>query len=123
MSQVVGRHLPKTANTQAPASNQYRPVSVFQIDGHNNGALVTVDMPLPITQRVDSINPLVTYIGYAAPALADPAAPAWLIRRITDDGAGSLVIEHAVVPAAGGNPARYATPEHIWNDRLILTYA
>jgi hypothetical protein len=149
-----------------PRGDEYRAASVLPYDAHNNGAMATVDMPLPLTQRIDSTNPLVVYVGYAAPELADPAAPAWLIRRITDDGAGNVVVEHAVVPAVpavpaapatgptlagapfppggppsvvtprGGTelvtlnqpgtpaqPARYATAEHIWNNRALLTYA
>jgi len=166
MAQITGRRRPAVLMVGNPQGDEYRAVTVIPYDALNNGAIVSADMPLPLTQRVDSVNPLVTYIGYCAPELANPADPAWLIRRITDDGAGNLVIEHAVVPAVpavvaipavdavlvgapfppGGpetvvtprtgtelvtlvkpavpaKPARYATAEHVWNDRVILTYA
>ena len=123
MSQITGRRRPSVYLIGNPPGDEYRPASVIPYDSLNNGALAVADIPLPLTQRIDSIDPLITYIGYSAPEMADPAAAAWLIRRITDDGSGSLIIEHAVVPAAGGKAARYATAEHVWNNRGMLTYA
>lgn len=123
MAQLTGRRLPPVVHTNAPVGNEYRPTSVWSYDAHNNGALVTMDMPLPLTKRIDSTDPLVTYVGTSAPSLADPAEAVWLIERITDDGAGNTIVEHAYIPAAGGDPARYATAEHIWDDRATLSYA
>lgn len=123
MAQLTGRRLPHVVLIDRPLDQEYRPASVWPYDAHNNGALATVDMPLPLTRRIDSTDPLITYVGTCAPELADPAEPTWLIERITDDGAGNVIIEHAVVPAAGGFPARYATAAHIWNARASLTYA
>lgn len=123
MAQITGRRRPNVLLTANPSSDEYRPATVWAYDSLNNGALATVDMPLPLTRRIDSVDPLVTYVGTAAPSVADPAQPVWLIERITDDGAGNVIVEHAVVPAAGGLPARYSTPEHIWDDRATLTYA
>jgi hypothetical protein len=166
MAQITGRRRPAVFMVNDPRGDEYRAVTVVPYDALNNGAMVTADIPLSLTQRIDSTNPLVTYIGYAAPELANPADPSWLIRRITDDGAGNVIVEHAVVPAVpavlaapatgpvlagapfppggppsvvtprGGTelvtlnqpatpakPARYATAEHIWNDRALLTYA
>ena len=123
MAQITGRRLPHVVLTTRVLDNEYRPASVYPIDAHNNGALASVDMPIPLTRRIDSTDPLITYVGTCAPELADPAESTWLIERITDDGAGNTIIEHAYVPAAGGAAARYSTAEHIWDDRATLQYA
>lgn len=123
MAQITGRRRPHVILTDRPLDNEYRPASVWPYDALNNGALATVDMPIPLTRRIDSTDTLVTYVGTAAPSIADPAQSVWLIERITDDGAGTTIVEHAVVPAAGGKPARYSTAEHIWDNRAALTYA
>ena len=123
MAQITGRRLPAVRLTNAPTGQEYRPASVYPFDAHNNGAMATMDMPLPLTRRIDSTDGLVTYVGTCAPELADPATSTWIVERITDDGAGNTIIEHALVPAAGGAVARYSTAEHIWDNRAALQYA
>jgi hypothetical protein len=123
MAQITGRRLPHVKLIDRPLDQEYRPASVWPFDAHNNGALTTMDMPIPITRRIDSTDPLVTYVGMCAPELANPAEPTWLVERITDDGLGNVIVEHAYVPASGGLPARYSTAEHIWNARAALQYA
>jgi hypothetical protein len=123
MAQITGRRLPHVVVVDNPLAQEYRPTSVWPYDALNNGALATVDMPMPLTRRIDSTDPLVTYVGTCAPSIADPADPVWLVERITDDGGGNTIIEHAVVAAAGGKPARYSTAEHIWTARASLVYA
>ena len=122
MSQITGRRIPAVRNLGNPKADEYHPASVYVFDAQDNGALATVDMPLPLTQRVDAAGGGVTYVGYAAPELADINAATWLIERITVDGS-STVIEHAYVAADGDKPARYATAEHVWSNRDNLLYA
>jgi len=121
MSQIVGRVLPKKTNNSVPASNEYLPVTVLPYDDQRNAALAVASMPLPMTQRVDDVGGGVTYIGVCNPSVADVDSPVWLISRVTVAGS-ETAIEHAYIPAAGSDPARYATAEHVWTDRLTLTY-
>lgn len=123
MAQISGRRLPSDVSTNAPAGHDYQASAVWSYDAYDNGALATMALPMPLTKRIDSTDALVTYVGMAAPSLADPAEAVWLIERITEDGAGNTTVEHAYVPADGEDPARYATAEHVWNNRTALAYA
>ena len=120
MSQIVGY---KRNSDTIPDKQHGLMASVDQTDHKGNAALSVATYAGPVASLVDDDGSGIVYVGDTAPGSINlQDQPIWRIQKI-DTTVNPSTYAWAVKPEGNGKPVRYATFDHIWNDRASLTYA
>ena len=119
MSQIEGR---KRISNSVEEQTVPQSVGVDLVDHKANGALSTAIYPGALSRLIDDTVPGVTYIGEVAPGfIQQTAEPIWRIQQI-DNNSSPKKTSWASLAATATEPEKYATFEHVWDDRASLTY-